>query len=517
MQYKGLNNQIYAEGHLIGEGGEGSVYAIAGYPGFVAKIYSQAFLTHEKEEKLKAMLAFPIKSDQVAWPVDILYSDGKFAGFVMPAVKGYVPLNYLYATDDKKYNLDLSNKITLARNLCVAINAVHKAGQVCGDLNPKNIMADPNTGKIMLVDTDSFHITGKNGKIYRCIVGLGSYFPAELLAKFNTGNTLAMLPLPTFTKESDLFALAGHIFRLLMGGYDPFSCALSPAIRQQSVACPQPEDNILKGRFPFVNPVPGSNPPPLAPEFSYLPQNVQEMFKKAFLAGYSDPKQRPDAEEWHSTLETMLHGLKTCGNNGTHKYPGHLAECPWCKIENAQKQIVANAQTVAQQNTMASVVNRAANNPAQKPAPYTAAAQNTQKASYKQPAKNNLMAMHYVICSVIAFIALIAQIIWQQTAGMLLTGELFGYAYSYGIFSFWKNAAIWLHPWGYYIAAIIGIIIYLASIARRRRDYRYAVLCAFAGPAIIKLVLLLGVLIFWHPIATAVIAIIAIPVIAANS
>ena len=78
----------------LGGGGEGSVYAIAGHPKFVAKIYSADASAHR--EKIEAMVSM---ADQVgripalgtvAWPMAALYSDAArtaFVGFGMCCVK----------------------------------------------------------------------------------------------------------------------------------------------------------------------------------------------------------------------------------------------------------------------------------------------------------------------------------------------------------------------------------------------------------------------------------------------
>lgn len=161
---------------------------------------------------------------QITWPTDVVYQNGKFAGYVMPKLSGAKELNVMYSD---KYQYTLSEKITIAKNLCAALNSVHEAGQVCGDLNPKNIGVDPNEAKVTLLDTDSYHITDGNAKVYRCEVGMPEYLACEVQGKIKNGNTLANAQLPTFSKETDLFALAVHIFALLMNGCHPFACAVN--------------------------------------------------------------------------------------------------------------------------------------------------------------------------------------------------------------------------------------------------------------------------------------------------
>ena len=126
-------------------------------------------------------------------------------------------------------------------------------------LTKKNIGVDPQSARVTLVDTDSYHITDSaSSRVYRCEVGLPEYLPREIQEKMKNGQTLATASLPTFSKYSDLFALAVHIFALLMNGCHPFACArnnktnIGPLSQSQpSVVVPQPIDNIVNGFFPF--------------------------------------------------------------------------------------------------------------------------------------------------------------------------------------------------------------------------------------------------------------------------
>ncbi|MBO4555771.1 MAG: hypothetical protein J5706_03355 [Elusimicrobiales bacterium] len=487
MQFTGISGNIYSIENHIGKGGEGDVYSIKGLPGFVLKTYNAATLqrsSRTREEKLKAMAASSINSDMVAWPKDVVYENGRFAGFVMPAVIGYVPLNHLYATDDKKYNLDLSKKITLARNLCAAIHAVHSLGQVCGDLNPANILADPNTGRIMLVDTDSFHIKDIRGRIYRCEVGMGTFFPAELLSRFNAGQALATMPLPTFTQQTDLFALAVLIFHLLMQGCSPFSCAVSTAVKQQSVACPQPEENILKGNFPFAIPVPGIVPPPYAPDFNYLPPNVRYLFVRAFIQSFSDPMQRPTAEEWYNGLETMRKNLAQCSANPLHKYPDSLAECPWCKIDRTMRQLmspVPAAQPLAQQSFSQPQYS------AQPAYGGTYGSYQQQYSTYSQtssgtagvPAKTPLPA---ALLFQYAAVALLAQLIWQNTAGNIITSMMFSGSWV-------EKLAMGFHPGGDYLLVPLITCAILANAFSKKQSYLFVAVFSLIVSLMLKNIL----------------------------
>ena len=329
----------------IGKGGEGSVYKIKGMPKYVLKVFIDKNRTESRHKKLLTMITSSMPQNalqQVTWPIDVVYQNGQFAGYVMPMVSNNEDLNVMYSD---KYNCTLSEKITIAMNLCSAINSVHNAGQVCGDLNPKNISVDPQHALVTLVDTDSYHITENVGnRVYRCEVGLPEYLAREIQEKLKNGQNLKNASLPTFTKYTDLFALAVHIFALLMNGCHPFACAvdnnvnIAPlTINQPSITAPQPIDNICTGFFPFYTKQNGITTPRYAPEFDTLPKGIRDLFIRAFVDGHTNPQKRPDTVEWYNALSVMQKNLQVCRNNPRHMYSSHLNNCPWCDVENKMR------------------------------------------------------------------------------------------------------------------------------------------------------------------------------------
>ncbi len=325
--------QYNLEASPFAQGGEGQIYNIIGRSDKVAKLYKQGKITADHERKLVKMVTTPPDQnvlDQIAWPMDVLYDNGKFVGFVMKKFKLNEELNviYEYGSSAKYPNLTWGNKINIAKNLCVVLNAVHNAGHVCGDFNPKNISVDPNTGRVTFVDTDSYHITDGNS-IYRCNVGMPEYLPREIQVKLHDG--LSKAALPTFSKETDNFALAVHIFQLLMNGVHPFACSIIPSA--DSVVLPDTSDSILKGECPFFKKVSGKQIPKFAPPADILPDEITDLFVNAFIVGHSQPQERPSAETWYYALDKLQKNLKKCKNEAHHEYFNELSDCPWCAAD----------------------------------------------------------------------------------------------------------------------------------------------------------------------------------------
>lgn len=333
----------------IASGGEGEICEIEENKEQVVKIFKKEKRTWEKEKKLRIMMGYHLNKEQlkqITWPLDIVYDQSGFAGYVMPKLHSNKNLNMVYSGQIK--NVDIRHRIVIAYNLCVAIDMVHSIGQICGDLNPLNISVnlDMNTEdalKVTLVDTDSYHITDGN-ITYRCEVGMTNYIAPELQNKIQNGMDLKTALLPTYTKETDLFALAVHIFSLLMNGCHPFSCAKDTTnciCSEYSVEVPQPIDNIREGFFPFHQQKQGITYPLYALSFSSLPIEIQEMFLQTFEKGYIEPKERPSTQKWMCVLKKYQTALAfhIC-HKGHYFFVANSISCPFCETENRFAQVM---------------------------------------------------------------------------------------------------------------------------------------------------------------------------------
>lgn len=341
MGYIGLSGKTYTLGRQIGGGGEGAIHEIAGNATLVAKIFKPSSNLKEKEEKVKAMIPMAKNSPALkytSWPQDALYDNGRFVGFTMLRIPSNLKINEINETSAAiKYSW--ASKIRIAYNLCSVVDSIHRMGQCCGDFNPNNICVDTKTGSVYLIDTDSFHITSV-GKTYRCSVGMGEYLPKQIQDRVRNGQTLETVPLPTFTKETDNFALAIHVFQLLMNGCHPFT--LRKISMQDSACVPTQIDNINNGRTAFFKPNTGFDIPVFAPKADILPPYIHSLFEKAFVSSYANGLNVcPRPSDWMGALKTLMFDLKTCAHNSSHqsfnKYPG----CPWCEVERKMTTVVA--------------------------------------------------------------------------------------------------------------------------------------------------------------------------------
>ena len=324
------SNKLYHCPDLpLAEGGEAYVFEIVEDSNLVAKVYKSGRRTAEHESKLSVMVSNrPIMSEQFAWPLDLIYENDQFIGYVMCKIKYNERLrdNYVY---DKRQGKPWSLYITLAKNVAAAVHNVHEIHQVIGDLNPDNILVNPNDGMVALVDTDSYHISDSR-RTYRCEVGMPEYVAPEL-----QGIHFPSASLPTFTEETDRFSLAVIIFQLLMNGAHPFACKIINGSSSEF----SPYYNIQKGYCAFFKETCADNMeiPTYSPTINCLPDDIQKLFRRAFVSGRTNTSLRPSAEEWYYALECLENELVECPNNPQHLYYSNT-KCPWCNVDKKMKE-----------------------------------------------------------------------------------------------------------------------------------------------------------------------------------
>lgn len=314
-------------GKKLGAGGEGTVYDVAGAPQLVAKIYHAHRLNAALANKVRAMVADPpedatrkppLNHVSIAWPTDIVLNGRAFAGYLMPKLPKSDDLYDLLQPQQRKKqhgHLNHRHLYRTARNLALAMEAIHQKNYVIGDVNFKNALFNDDA-LITMVDCDSMQVTESNGTVHRCIVGMPEYTSPELQGKdFNK---------EVRTANHDAFGLAVLIFQLLMQGFHPFTGRAKPGtpdVEQSHVYC------IQNQIFPYLDNQP-YEPPKVAPSFHALPPMLQLLFTRAF----TQINNRPSPKEWAQVISMIEKRLVQCGNDANHYYPSDGA-CVICEID----------------------------------------------------------------------------------------------------------------------------------------------------------------------------------------
>lgn len=319
MQTYSLSNgsKVQVSDKPLGRGGEGEVFEIK-YPNHhiknVAKIFYDTKRTPEREEKLKHLINNPPKTEEnghtfLIWPLDIIYENDKFIGFIMPRAEG-IELELLCDDDFlnypeykgsvwEKFAFSQPNfsiiRLQIAYNICAAVAAVHaKEDYVLVDLKPVNIKIT-DQGLICIIDLDSIQVAEKGKVLFASKVATPEYSPPE--ASQN----------PTIKNEYwDRFSLAVIIYRILVGIH-PFSGSLKPPYETITVY----EELIQKGFYPH-----GKNKNKFEAindahnKLLNYPHSVIDAFQKVFDTFLNQPDKRPPAVEWCNALTAKPEILK---------------------------------------------------------------------------------------------------------------------------------------------------------------------------------------------------------------
>ncbi|MDM4763798.1 hypothetical protein QT381_12350 [Galbitalea sp. SE-J8] len=307
-------------GRTISSAGEGLVAEVVDRPDLAVKVYhalasGAALLSvnnnpERRLAKVAVMIDFPpparAQADGhvvLAWPEEIVYENGVAVGYTMPRIE-WTRTMELHELVKIKHgarvpahipqwapSFAFRNRVHTAINLCRAVEVAHSTGAIIGDFNERNILVD-STARVSLVDTDSMQFTSPEGELYTCDVGHRDYTAPELVG----------LPLSTTRRgpETDWFALAIHIHRLLLEGLHPFLGGEWTGGGDRPAAI----DFARRGFY-----VGGPKSPLVAtnryPDPERLPTPVRRLFDKAFRVGATRPLERPTPADWVDVLEKL--------------------------------------------------------------------------------------------------------------------------------------------------------------------------------------------------------------------
>lgn len=341
----GLKGKRYVLTSQKAKGGEGTVFT-ADDPAVAVKVYHHPSAWTEK--KLKCMVKHPLNpyADGVhlliAWPLDVVYENGTFVGYVMPFVKDTYPIYVLCRNNESHThdchevfpNYNWTNSLAVAYHLAWVVNYIHQHNYIVGDMNSNNIMIH-NDGSITILDVDSFDVTDPDtGERFECMVGISEFLAPELQGRD--------LRRAKFTKHTDEFALAVHIFQLLMGNIHPFNVKVVDG-EKRSLPENMLEMNIVNGNCPWVKTIDGMGIPPGAPYITMLPARIQTAFRQVF--GYNATNaavlssQRISADMWRQLLymfyqRAVVAGgdLIRCQVNPEHFYLKNRG-CEFCRAK----------------------------------------------------------------------------------------------------------------------------------------------------------------------------------------
>lgn len=188
MRYRA--DQLDHEGHILGTGGQGTVYGPprppAGLSGEIAyKQYRPAIPLDvgPLESMVAHMEASPARvrtylMERLAWPLALVESGGTVRGFLMPRIpraftislqSGSKPQGMQYLLNDAAYLQRIGLAVTrrqllqLLKDLAELLTVLHENEVAVGDLSPNNVLFTlEGTPRCLLIDCDSMRFRGRS-------------------------------------------------------------------------------------------------------------------------------------------------------------------------------------------------------------------------------------------------------------------------------------------------------------------------------------------------------------------
>ena len=181
-------------------GGEGTCYKT--YNGFFVKLYNKNHLNYVNLKKLQKMMEMDISNDFVLWPLDIVYYNNNFAGYVMKELKGAYNIDDMRDLGFRVGDMNPLDRYKICLNFLKTVDYLHRKNILVGDMKPDNIMVKPPRS-VYIIDSGSFQIED-----YCCPVCHPSY-----TEKVYTGKELRQ---NLRTVEDEYFPINRILFEMLM-------------------------------------------------------------------------------------------------------------------------------------------------------------------------------------------------------------------------------------------------------------------------------------------------------------
>ena len=294
----------------LGEGGQGSVFAVEGSQGlFALKWYNRGQATQEQAAAIRSLVQSGSPKGRAGrrfvWPLDLATSAASPSfGYLMPLidVKRFAALeevqSHLHPSPTYPTMCEVSYQ---AAN---SYRALHLAGLCYRDVSSRNVLFDPRTGDVLICDTDN---VGVNRQSTSQIGGTMGFMAPELVREEEAPST-----------ETDLHSLAVFLFNLWVW-HHPLHGEMAYQFRSWELIAMRK----VYGKDPvFVfDPVDKRNRLPNDPDYvgvgkrwSHCPPSLQNLFTRAFTVGLKQAGRRVMEGQWQNLFLQLKDGSVSCSH-----------------------------------------------------------------------------------------------------------------------------------------------------------------------------------------------------------
>ncbi len=228
--------------------------------------------------------------------------------------------------------------VIACQKIAQAVKRLNAAGLAHSDLSYKNVLIDPPTGQISIIDLDGLVVTGKFNPE---VMGTSDFIAPEVIATQHLSLTDPARVLPSI--DTDCHALATLIYMYLLnrhplkGGkvYD-----LDPdedeemIMGERALFIEHPTNFENRVKVSDLYPAERECGDPAKTPYTLCGPYLKTLFERAFIDGLHNPKLRPRADEWATALVNTYELLVPCTSmvceHGWFVYDKGVEECPFC-------------------------------------------------------------------------------------------------------------------------------------------------------------------------------------------
>ena len=275
-------------------GAEGQCHRIKGRPNESAKIYN-----HPIPDDLVDRLPYEINNPpttierQVAWPKDIV-EDGcdRVVGYLQTHFPpAYVPFTDICSPTIRPRWATGPVLRQCAHEAAHILAELHAYGYLFPDIHADQFLIAKGRSAV-LIDAASCQFTD-GATLFPCNRVREEYQAPELLDNQNWAEVADRRD-----EYTDAWSLAVLVFQLAMGCH-PFD-----SVYRGQGPIPSRVERIKRGLFPFDQQCQECQPPPDAPVYRHVAQELRDLFHRCFVDGHLEANRtrRPTAAEWADTL-----------------------------------------------------------------------------------------------------------------------------------------------------------------------------------------------------------------------
>lgn len=265
------------------------------------------------------------------YPNNYFFALGRWKGkekksrwFVSPKLRQYLP---------KKEQGSWINYFKIAILLARAVSRLHLAGLAHSDLSDNNVLIDPASGQMIIIDIDSIVVP----QIFPPDVdGTPGYIAPEVLATAALDADDPKKLYHSANIRTDKHALAVLIYEYLLNRHP----LRGPKIHSTRSAEEDEQLSMGEKALFIEHPHDTSNLPKedIKMPVTALGSTLYKLFFQAFVTGLHAPYERPSAYQWESGLIKTWNLLHPCSNpNCSHQWFVVIPEqkqiqigCPFC-------------------------------------------------------------------------------------------------------------------------------------------------------------------------------------------